>query len=98
MEITWLGHSCFRLRTNEVAVITDPFPDSIGLHMGRARGFVVTVSHQHDNHSYWQGVGGGPQGLERSWGVRAFGDLHHRHYDSQERQRPRGQEKYRLSY
>ena len=63
MEITWLGHSCFRLRTGDLAVITDPFPDSIGLHMGGARGFVVTVSHQHDNHSYWQGMGGDPRVL-----------------------------------
>ena len=63
MEIAWLGHSCFRLRTNDLVVITDPFPDSIGLHMGGARGLLVTVSHQHDNHSYWQGVGGNPRVL-----------------------------------
>ena len=63
MEIIWLGHSCFRLRSNDLAVITDPFPDSIGLRMGGAQSFIVTVSHRHDNHSHWQGVGGDPKVL-----------------------------------
>ena len=57
MEITWLGHSCFRLRADELAVITDPFPDSIGLQMGETSAIAVTVSNQHPHHSYWQGVG-----------------------------------------
>ena len=63
MEIIWLGHSCFRLRTNDLVVVTDPFPDSIGLQMGSVRGLAVTVSHQHDNHSHWQGVEGNPRVL-----------------------------------
>ena len=63
MEIIWLGHSCFRLRTNDLVVVTDPFPDSIGLRMGGVRGLAVTVSHQHDNHSHWQGVEGNPRVL-----------------------------------
>ena len=63
MEIIWLGHSCFRLRTNDLVVVTDPFPDSIGLQMGGVRGLVVTVSHQHDNHNHWQGVEGSPRVL-----------------------------------
>lgn len=64
MDIAWLGHSCFRLRTGEMAVITDPFPDSIGLRMGEPQAVAVTVSHQHDNHSYWQNVGGDPKVLQ----------------------------------
>ncbi len=63
MEIIWLGHACFRLRTNDLVVVTDPFPDSIGLQMGSVRGLAVTVSHQHDNHSHWQGVEGNPRVL-----------------------------------
>ena len=64
MEIAWLGHSCFRLRTGDVAVITDPFPDSIGLYMVESQALAVTVSHQHDNHSCWQSVGGDPMVLQ----------------------------------
>lgn len=63
MEIIWLGHACFRLRTNDLVVVTDPFPDSIGLQMGSVRGLAVTVSHQHDNHNHWQGVEGNPRVL-----------------------------------
>ena len=63
MEITWLGHSCFRLRADKLAAITDPFPDSLGLSMGDPQALAVTVSHTHANHSYWQGVGGDPKVL-----------------------------------
>ena len=63
MEITWLGHSCFRLRSDEIAVVTDPFPDSIGLDIGEPLALAVTVSNQHENHSYWQGVDGNPKVL-----------------------------------
>ena len=63
MEITWLGHSCFRLRTGELAVVTDPFPDSIGLRMGEPAALAVTVSHQHPNHNCWEGVRGEPKVL-----------------------------------
>ena len=63
MEITWLGHSCFRLRTGESAVVTDPFPDSIGLRMGEPQALAVTVSHQHVNHGYWEGIAGSPKVL-----------------------------------
>ena len=63
MEITWLGLSCFRLRSEELAVVTDPFPDSIGLRLGEPRALAVTVSHQHANHSHWEGVAGDPMVL-----------------------------------
>ncbi len=63
MEIIWLGHSCFRLRSEALAIVTDPFPDSIGLSMGELQAIAVTVSNQHGNHSYWQGVGGDPKVL-----------------------------------
>ena len=63
VEITWLGHSCFRLRSNDLVAITDPFPDSIGLSIGEPEALTVTVSHAHPNHSYWQGVGGEPKVL-----------------------------------
>ena len=61
MDINWLGHSCFRLRAGDVALITDPYPDSIGLHMGEPSALAVTISHQHENHSHWEGVLGDPK-------------------------------------
>src|SRR6201987_5068691 len=56
MDVTWLGQSCFRLRGKNAAVITDPFPPTLGLRLPRQEAEVVTVSHQHENHSYTQAV------------------------------------------
>ena len=63
MEITWLGHSCFRLRSDGAVVVTDPFTDSIGLNMGQPGALAVTVSHVHENHSNSQAVQGDPMVL-----------------------------------
>ena len=54
MDVTWLGHGCFRLRGRSAAVVTDPFPPSIGLKLPKLDGDLVTVSHEHENHNYTQ--------------------------------------------
>jgi L-ascorbate metabolism protein UlaG (beta-lactamase superfamily) len=63
MEVTWLGHSCFRLRGKEVTVITDPYGPQIGYTLGRVSAQIVTVSHDHPGHNYVTGVGGDPHVL-----------------------------------
>ena len=64
MDITWLGHSCFRLRANDLSIITDPFPESIGLQMGNVSAVAVTISNTHPHHSHWQGVEESPRLIE----------------------------------
>ena len=54
MDVTWLGHGCFRLRGRSAAVVTDPYPPAVGLKLSRMDAEVVTVSHDHENHSYMQ--------------------------------------------
>ena len=61
MEISWLGHSCFRIRGSQATVITDPYSPDVGYSLGKPKARVVTVSHQHPGHSYVQGVGGDPK-------------------------------------
>ena len=56
MDVTWLGHGCFRLRGRSAAVVTDPFPPAIGLKLSRLDADLVTVSHEHENHNYTQVV------------------------------------------
>jgi L-ascorbate metabolism protein UlaG (beta-lactamase superfamily) len=56
MDVTWLGHGCFRLRGRNAAVVTDPYPPAIGLKLARMDADLVTVSHDHENHSYTQVV------------------------------------------
>jgi L-ascorbate metabolism protein UlaG (beta-lactamase superfamily) len=61
MEISWLGHSCFRIKGKQVTVITDPYSPDLGYSLGKPSAQIVTVSHQHPGHSYVQGVGGNPR-------------------------------------
>ena len=61
MDITWLGHSCFRIRGNRATVITDPYAPSLGYSLGNPTADIVCVSHQHPGHSYIQGVAGKPK-------------------------------------
>jgi L-ascorbate metabolism protein UlaG (beta-lactamase superfamily) len=60
MEITWLGHSCFRLRSREAVVITDPCPPTAGYSIGRVTADIVTISHDHPSHNYRKAVAGTP--------------------------------------
>ena len=61
MEITYLGHAAFRLRGKDVTIVTDPFPPSLGLTMGKPSANIVTVSRNGEHHSYIDGVGGNPR-------------------------------------
>jgi L-ascorbate metabolism protein UlaG (beta-lactamase superfamily) len=61
VEITWLGHSCFRLKGSQAAVVADPYAPDIGLSLGKPSARIVTVSHQHPGHNYVQGVSGDPK-------------------------------------
>lgn len=61
MDINWLGHSCFRIRGKQAAIITDPFPPDIGYTLGKPTADIVTVSHQHHSHAYDKGIGGDPK-------------------------------------
>jgi len=64
MEITWLGHSCFKLKGKQATVITDPFSPAIGYTLGKVMADIVTVSHPHPGHSYVQGVADEPRVLK----------------------------------
>jgi L-ascorbate metabolism protein UlaG (beta-lactamase superfamily) len=58
LDVTWLGHACFRLRGRSAAVVTDPYPPSLGPKLSRLDADVVTVSHDHPHHSYVRAVSG----------------------------------------
>ena len=60
MEITWYGHSCFRLtERNYATVVTDPYDSkSIGYDSLRLRSDIVTVSHDAPGHNNTDAVKG----------------------------------------
>jgi len=61
MEITWLGHSCFKIKGKKVTIITDPYDDSIGYTLGEQKADIVTVSHSHPGHCFAKGISGSPR-------------------------------------
>ena len=61
MEIIWLGLSAFRIRSREAILVTDPCPRATGYSMGRPTADIITVSHDHEDHSYVEGVAGSPR-------------------------------------
>lgn len=64
MIITWLGHSCFKLQDkvgpDGVTLITDPYDKEIGLKMPNIEADIVTVSHDHHDHSNVEALRGNP--------------------------------------
>ena len=75
MEITWLGHSCFRLKGKQASVITDPYSPATGYTLGKVTADIVTVSHPHPGHSYIEGVSGEPRILKSPGEYEAAGVL-----------------------
>ena len=61
MDITWLGHSCFRLHDADMVVVTDPYPTSVGLRIDNRLASVVTVSNAHPNHNNAESIEGDPK-------------------------------------
>lgn len=79
MEIKYLGHSSFFIKTDKTRVLMDPFdPKFIGLKFAKTEADIVTVSHQHQDHNYLAVIGGEPLVIDlpgefEKNGVRVFG-------------------------
>ena len=61
MEITWLGHSCFKIKGKKVTIITDPYDDIIGYTLGEQKADIVTLSHFHLGHCCVKGISSSPR-------------------------------------
>jgi len=52
MDITYLGHSSFKIRTKTATVVTDPYlAEAVGLKFPKTEADIITVSHQHRDHN-----------------------------------------------
>lgn len=58
MEITYYGHSAFKLKGKKGTVITDPFSDAVGWSLPNISADLVTVSHHHFDHDHTKKIGG----------------------------------------
>jgi L-ascorbate metabolism protein UlaG (beta-lactamase superfamily) len=70
MEITWYGHSCFRVTERSIpTIVADPFDhSSVGYKALKLKGDIVTVSHDAPGHNFVKGV----KGYE--WDIRGPGE------------------------
>lgn len=52
MDITYIGHSSFRIKGKHASLITDPFdPKMVGLKFTSVKADIVTISHEHKDHN-----------------------------------------------
>jgi L-ascorbate metabolism protein UlaG (beta-lactamase superfamily) len=58
MDIIWLGHSCFRLKSREGSIVVDPYHEDLGLTLGKMSADVVLVTHDHAGHNNAKAVSG----------------------------------------
>jgi len=60
MEITWYGHSCFRIKGRGSAVVTDPYGPDLGRELPKVSAGIITISHDHPHHNHAKGFRGSP--------------------------------------
>ena len=60
MEIKYLGHSSFVLRSKIAKLVTDPFNPEIGLRFPKTEANIITISHYHKDHNNASQVEGNP--------------------------------------
>ncbi len=59
MDITWYGHSCFRVtERGRATIIMDPFDDSLGYEVPRLKAEIVSISHDAPGHNNVEAVRG----------------------------------------
>jgi len=56
VKIKYYGHSCFLLIGKDISIATDPYDPSVGYDLPAIKVDVVTVSHQHFDHSYLKAI------------------------------------------
>jgi L-ascorbate metabolism protein UlaG (beta-lactamase superfamily) len=81
VDLTWLGHACFRVRGRDVTIVTDPYEGTDwGYSPISTSANVVTISNDHPHHAGLSGIEGSPRVLRGPgeyeiggalvWGVR----------------------------
>jgi L-ascorbate metabolism protein UlaG (beta-lactamase superfamily) len=60
LRIRWRGHASFYIKSHDVKIITDPFPESLGYPLVWNQADIVTLSHNHWDHAAVDTVAGEP--------------------------------------
>lgn len=79
MEIKYLGHASFLIKSKTARLITDPFdPAMVGFRFPKTEADIVTISHHHHDHDNSKAIEGNPliidmPGEFEKNGIRVFG-------------------------
>ena len=79
MEIRYLGHASFLIKSKNVRLITDPFDSQmVGIRLPKIEADIVTISHHHQDHDFIACISGKPlvidlPGEYEKQGFRIFG-------------------------
>lgn len=59
MEILYLGHAAFKIKTASAILVIDPFdPDFVSLPWKKQEADLICISHEHRDHNFLEGVSG----------------------------------------
>jgi L-ascorbate metabolism protein UlaG (beta-lactamase superfamily) len=57
MEISFIGHACFKIKGKDLTIVVDPYsPDSTGYKLPKLSADVVLTTHDHKDHNFVEGV------------------------------------------
>ncbi|MHB8510261.1 MAG: MBL fold metallo-hydrolase [Candidatus Dormibacteria bacterium] len=86
MEISYIGHACFRLRGREASVVIDPYGKTLGIPTQVPSKFaadILLITHDHPGHNNRGMVGGNPKVIDgpgeyevKGVGIRAVASFH----------------------
>jgi L-ascorbate metabolism protein UlaG (beta-lactamase superfamily) len=58
MEITYIGHSCFKIKGKQMTLVVDPYNPKIGYKLPKLECDLLLSTHSHADHNYIEGVSG----------------------------------------
>ncbi len=103
MKIQWLGHSCFKLvESTGTTIVADPYdPKGVGIDLPKVKADVVTISHDHFDHSCKNNIEGNPTTLDKVglWDINGVEIIGLQSYHDEVKGRKRGENfifKYRM--
>lgn len=57
MEITYIAHSCFKIKSKNQTIVLDPYsPEKTGYKLPKMSPDLLLITHQHDDHNYKEGT------------------------------------------
>ena len=61
MEIKYLGHAAFLIKSKNARLLTDPFdPQMVEIKLSKIEADIVTISHHHQDHDFMAAISGEP--------------------------------------